>query len=173
MAKVAFTKLGLTKNTDIVEVDWNGQKIEVKQYLPMNDKLELCSRIVNESADDLNFYNPGKVAVYQTIEVILAYTNISVTEKQREDVCKLYDLFSNGLLQEVFSHIPEVELGAITSIVEATLENIYKYKNSALGIMQAMSDDYGNLKFDAQTIQKMIGDGENVEFLKEVLTKLG
>ena len=33
MAKIPFTKLALSKNTSIKEVEWKDQKIEIKQYL--------------------------------------------------------------------------------------------------------------------------------------------
>ena len=38
MAKVSFTKLGLVKNQEINIVKGNDQEIEIKQYLPNNDK---------------------------------------------------------------------------------------------------------------------------------------
>ena len=41
MAKLAFTKLGLKPNNEISIVEFNGQTIEVKQYLPVEEKLEL------------------------------------------------------------------------------------------------------------------------------------
>ena len=41
MAKLSFTKLGLKLNQEVVEIHHNDQIIEVKQYLPVNDKLEL------------------------------------------------------------------------------------------------------------------------------------
>lgn len=173
MAKVAFTKLGLSVNKDIQEIEWNGQKIEVKQYLPSNEKLELCSRIINECVDEQSFYNPGRVAIYQEIEIILAYTNINVTDKQREDPCKLFDLFANGFVQAIYSAIPEAEIGAITAIVEATIDNIYKYKNSAMGILDTLSQDYENLDLDATRIQNKLNTRENIALLQEVLTKLG
>ena len=49
MAKVSFTKLGLKKNEDIEIVEWNEQKIEVKQYLPIEDKLNLITAIIQNS----------------------------------------------------------------------------------------------------------------------------
>ncbi|MBR6516149.1 MAG: hypothetical protein IKT40_04765 [Bacilli bacterium] len=81
MAKVSFTKLGLTKSQDFVELHLNEQVIEVKSYLPVNEKLELISNVINLSADDNNFANPVKVMVYSTLEIIEAYTNISFTDK--------------------------------------------------------------------------------------------
>ena len=41
MAKVSFTKLGLKKNEEVGILHINEQDIEVKQYLPINEKLEL------------------------------------------------------------------------------------------------------------------------------------
>lgn len=174
MAKVGLTKLGLSINKEIEHFIWNDQEIEVKQYLPSNDKLELCSLVINESSDDNNFYNPGRVAIFQAIETIAAYTNINITDKQKEDPCKLFDLLhSSGLAEKVYSLIPENEIGAITSIIEATIDNIYKYKNSFLGVIQAIGDEHNALDFSAEEIQKKIANSENIEFLKEVLTKLG
>jgi hypothetical protein len=174
MAKVGLSKLGLSVNKNVEEISWNGQIIEVKQSLPSNEKLEVCSKIINESVDDQNFYNPGRVAIFQAIETLLAYTNINVTDKQKEDPCKLFDLFhSSGLAAQIYAAIPENELGAIQSIVEATIHNIYEYKNSVLGILENISTDYSNLNLDAQKIQEQLSEGKGIELLKDVLTKLG
>ena len=67
MAKVSFTKLGLTKNSDVSILEWGDQKIEVKDYLPMNEKLELVSTIVNNSIDDNGYYNPMRVKLYMAL----------------------------------------------------------------------------------------------------------
>jgi hypothetical protein len=39
MAKVAFNKLGLKMNQETKNIVFNGQSIEIKQYLPINEKL--------------------------------------------------------------------------------------------------------------------------------------
>ena len=174
MAKVGLSKLGLSVNKDVEEISWNGQIIEVKQYLPSNEKLEVCSKIINESVDDQNFYNPGRVAIFQAIETLLAYTNINVTDKQKEDPCKLFDLLhSSGLAAVIYAAIPENELGAIQSIIEATIHNIYEYKNSILGILDTLKEDHDNLELDAVKIRDALANGENIEFLQEVMKKLG
>ena len=81
MAKVSFTKLVLKKNEDVEIVEWNEQKIEVKQYLPIEDKLKLITAIIQNSIDDNGYYNPAKIYVNTIIEMINFYTNISFTEK--------------------------------------------------------------------------------------------
>ena len=52
MAKLAFSKLGLKENKDVVIYTYQGQEIEVKQYLPIKDKLELLSKVISRSMND-------------------------------------------------------------------------------------------------------------------------
>lgn len=175
MAKVSFTKLGLTKNSDVSIVEWNGQQIEVKDYLPMSEKLELVSTIINNSIDDNGYYNPMRVYINTIIEVILAYTNISVTEKQKEDILKLYDLFvSSGLSGKIIGEtINPYEYQQLQKWIYETINSIYSYKNSVMGILDTVSEDYGNLKLDAESIHENLADPEQLTLLKDVLTKLG
>ena len=42
-----------------------------------------------------------------------------------------------------------------------------------MGILDNMSKDYDKLNFDAEALKEKLGNGENIEFLKEVLDKLG
>ena len=174
MAKVSFSKLGLTKDTKISIVEWNDQKIEVKDYLPMNEKLELVSTIVNNSIDDNGYYNPMRVHINIIIETILAYTNINVTDKQKEDILKLYDLFvSGGLSGQIMSTINPYEYNYIKQWVAETINSIYNYKNSVLGILDTISTDYSNLELDAAKLKENLADPEQLTLLKDVLTKLG
>lgn len=174
MAKVSFTKLGLKTNQEIRCIECNEQIIEVKQYLPINDKLELISNVINASHDDNNFANPVKVSVFTALEIAYNYTNINFTDKQKEDPTKLYDMLtSSGLMSLIFDTIPENELGTVFSGVKDSVEAIYTYRNSVLGILESISADYSQLNFDAEEIQKKLGDPNNMAFLKEVLTKLG
>ena len=73
MAKVSLTKLGLKINQDIKNIEFNEQIIEVKQYLPINEKLELISSVINSAADENNFSNPIKENVFLTLEIISLY----------------------------------------------------------------------------------------------------
>lgn len=175
MAKVAFTKLGLKRKDEVKTVNINNNVIEVKQYLPINDKLALISRVINLSHDSSNnFANPVQVEVIGTIEIIMAYTNLSFTEKQKEDYAKLYDLLEeNGITKDLISAIPEDEYTFLIDGINESIEAVYKYQNSILGILEAVSQDYSNLEFDATKIQQQLADPDNLALLKGVMTKLG
>ena len=174
MAKVGFTKLGLKVNQDVNYIEFNEQTIEVKQYLPVNDKLELISNVINASADNNNFANPVKISVFSTLEIFYAYTNINFTEKQKEDPTKLYDtLISSGLVAAVANAIPEAEYHEIMRGIADSINAVYTYRNSVLGILETVSQDYEGLNLDASAIQSKLADPENMALLKQVLTKLG
>lgn len=175
MAKVAFTKLGLTKNQETKNLNWNEQNIEVKQYLPISEMLDIVASIVNRAHDgESNFSNPIKVDIYTTLEILFNYTNINFTDKQKEDVLKLYDLVINsGLYAEVVKLIPAEEYRRLIAAIDKTITAVYAYQNSVMGILDTISTDYRNLDLNATDIQSKLADPQNMEFLKSVLTKLG
>ena len=174
MAKVSLTKLGLKVNQDIKNIEFNEQIIEVKQYLPINEKLELISSVINSAADENNFSNPIKENVFLTLEILYHYTNINFTDKQKEDPIKLYDLVvSSGLVNKITDLIPEEELDEVINGVAQSVKAIYTYRNSALGILESISQDYSALNLEATEIQQKLADPDNMALLKQVLTKLG
>ena len=167
--KVGLTKLNLKKNTEITPVEWGDQTIEVKQYLPIQEKLDLISRIVSMSLDDNNFANPVRINIFSILEIMYAYTNINFTDKQKEDFLGLYDLIvSSGLWDKIFEAITK-DYTFIMENVEEVIEEVYKYKNSVLGILQAAVTDYKDLDLDATKLKEKIGDPENLKLLKAVV----
>lgn len=174
MAKIGFTKLSLKRKNEVKTITINNNQIEIKQYLPVNEKLDLIARVINGAHDQNNFPNPIKIEVIGTLEMIMAYTNISFTEKQKEDIPKLYDLLEeNGVIKDIISQIPEDEYNFIIDGINKTVDAVYTYNNSILGILESVSQDYSNLDFDIEKIQQAISNPENLELLKDILTKLG
>lgn len=179
MAKVPFSKLqakidnGVTK---VTHLNASGEEViyEVKNYLPFVDKLELVSRIINQSIDDNGFYNPMRVKYNMTLEIVYAYTNLTFTDKMKEDSFKLYDTFiSSGIFDEVINVIKDNDWIEIQESVWDTIDNIYHYNNSVLGILESVKNDYNNVSFDAQAIQDNLANEENLQLLRDVLGKLG
>lgn len=172
--KVTFAKLKLSIDNSVKEVLFNEKTIEVKQYLPMEEKLNIVSNILNYSAEDQKFYNQGKIEVFLTLEMVYAYTNIIFTDKQKEDSVKLYDIIvSSGLWIAILEAIPEGEVDLIKTMIKKTLKGVYTYTNSIYGILDNVVADYANMDLDAGDIQKKLADPENLSLVKEILTKLG
>ena len=174
MAKPTFSKLKLAVNTDKKEITWEDQVIEVKQYLSIEDKLKLITEVLNASADENRFYNKGKIDMYFKLYITYFYTNINFTDKQKEEVIKTYDaLYSSGLWNCVKKAIPEEELDYVYDLVIDAVEQIYNYQNSVYGILDAISNDYEGLNLDIQKLTQNLNNKEGVQFLDQVLTKMG
>ena len=122
----------------------------------------------------MKFYNVGKIHIFLALEMMFTYTNINFTDKQKEDVCKLYDtIVSSGLYEIIMEAIPQSEYDYVLDTTMDTIESIYAYNNSIMGILDAVSTDYSNLSLDASELQKQIADPENLALLKGIMTKLG
>ena len=174
MAKVSLTKLGLKVNQDIKNINFNEQDIEIKQYLPVNEKLMLISNVLNLSHDNNNFANPVKISIFTTLEIMYAYTNINFTDKQKDDPTKLYDLLiSTGLVKQVINAIPEEEYHEVICGISDSIDAVYTYQNSVMGILDSISQDYSSLDLNATEIQKKLSDPNNMELLKQILSNLG
>lgn len=175
MSRVPFTKLGLKKIEDTKTITINDVDIEVKQYLPIQSKLDFIANVISNSIEmDNKFANPVKEDAYFGLAIIDYYTNITFTDKQRENVNDTYDkLESNDIINKIISVIPEKEYNILFNGLKETSKAMYQHLNSALGILETVSKDYSdvNLDIDALT-DKLSNSSEDLSFLKEVLNKL-
>ena len=174
MAKIAFSKLGVKPNVEVATLIWGEYEIEIRQYLSIKDKAEMISKIINASADTTGFYNPLRVRVYLTLETLYYYTNIGFTEKQKENVDKLYDsVISSSLFDQVVSLIPADEWEDLQNSIWHTISNIYDYRNSVVGILDTITTNYDSTKLDIDALQESIANPETLTLLKDIMSQLG
>lgn len=172
--KPTFAKLSLKLDNNIKTIVINEQEIEVKQYLPINDKLDLISTVINLSMDDNNFANPVKVQVYTKLEILFRYTNLSFTDKQKDDLVKIYDLLeSNHIFDLIIAEIPESEYKYICESTEKCVKEIYAYSNSIMGVLERLSADYSQTSFDMDALKTKLENIGDVSLLQDIVDKLG
>lgn len=174
MAKLAFSKLGIKTDTSVSKIFVNEQEVEVKNYLPLDKKMELLSNVISAVwGEDDKYINRGKLECFFALEVMYAYTNLTFTDKMKEDPTKLYDMiFSSGLYHKVCALIQE-ELNFLYTCLFNTLDSMVQYQRSALGIMETIGTNYQDVEFNAEKVRDDLADPGNMAFLKDVLTKLG
>ena len=165
MAKVSFTNLKLKINKEVKEITFNDTKIEVLQYLPIEDKYDLVM-ITLQKAREGNIYNPVKLEMYFNLNLVYLYSNLSFTDKQREDEAKLYDtLMSNGLLNQIIEAIPNGEYNELMEYV-GTLET--KLENNEKSIAAKLADFMEGLPEKMQKAAE-IAENFNPEQFKNVI----
>lgn len=175
MAKIPFTKLKCKIEENIKEVSVGEDiVIEIKQYLPIQKKLELIGNVIMYAHEqDANYSNPVKAAVIRDIEVVFAYTNIAFTEKQKEDIPKLYDLLkSSGVLNIIISNIPIEEYVEIVKGVEASIKSVYEYQNSAVGIIDTLKNKSDDLNINIEELINSIENPESLGTLKTIIEEI-
>lgn len=175
MAKVNFTKLNKIKSLPVVEISIDDQKVLVEQYLPLEEKVNLITSVIEQSGNgEEGFFNIVKLNAYYIIEMIRAYTNINFTEKQLEDTTKLYDaIVLNGIWNAVATAIPVSEKEYIWDNILALAKEITTYNNSVLGILKSISNNRDDLNFDVNEIMSQINDPEALKLLKSMVDMTG
>lgn len=167
-----YTDLNLHINEETKTIEFNNDEVIIKQYLPVEQKLELIGKAMNYAHDSNNFSNTIKGDVCLDIMIIDYYTDIEFDEEMEIDV--VYDeLSSNGLLDQIKNEIPCKELDFISYGFYSIVDNYYKYRNSVLGILDIMKTDYSDLEFNIENLQEKLANGENIDLLKKILTDLG
>lgn len=168
MAKVGLTKLTTVKKPEIKIIKFKEQDIEVKQYLPLKEKLGMIQDI-GIAAIGEKWVNPVIVDVLFNIKVIQYYTNINLTETQLSNPEELFDTLElNGIVDTIQRNIPESEIEIIRFWLKETINSINNYNNSALGVMDNISKNYDATKLDLEALNEQLQTPEMQEFVKNL-----
>lgn len=169
MAKLSFTKINKpAKPIDVITVDFQGEKLEIKQYLPTKDKVEMLDEYCAYFLGD-KVYNPLKEEVYKRILLIKYYTNVTFTEKQIENIESLNDkIVLSGLYDVVEENLKDKEdYIEICFIFSELTQALVGYRTSFVGIVEMLSEQktLANM-IDLEKIMAEIKDPEMKAFVE-------
>jgi len=173
MANINFASLNIKEEKEVKTIEFNDIEISVIQYLPIDAKIKFIENVLRNSADENNFANPMKVAIFTGIETVENYTNIIFSKAEKENPSLLFDkLVTSQLLEDILDEIPSAEYSGLLSWLKETIDGYYKYKNSALGVIESAALDANALNFELDKIKEEITNTENFNTLKEIAEKL-
>jgi len=153
MAKISYANMKLKINTDVNTFDFCGQKVEVLKYLPAQDKYDLLMITLQKSYED-GIYNDFKLNLYFSMHLVYMYTNISFTEKQREDELKLYDnLKSNGFFDKFYAALDENEYNELFDQLGDIRDALTDYNKGINAIVDRIIND---LPANAEAAAKIV-----------------
>lgn len=139
--KVSYTNLKLKVDKSVNTFDFQGQSIEVRKYLEISDKYDLVM-ITLQKAEENGIYNPLKLDIYFHLHLIYMYTNLSFTDKQKEDELKLYDcLKSSGFIYQFMNTLDDEEYNYLFEMMQDTVNDYMNYKNTAGAVLQSIIQD--------------------------------
>lgn len=165
MAKVSFASLKLKVKDEIKTININDKEVEVKQYLTAEDKYDLIM-ISLQQAKENGIYNDFKLDMFLHLNMVFMYTNLTFTDKQRENLPNLYDILeTNDIIEMVISAIPENEIKIIYEEVNEIKKSLIAYENSVAGIVNNLITQ---LPVNAQAAADIV-DNFNPEKYNEVI----
>lgn len=160
--KVSFANLKLKVNTEVNEFDYLDNKFEVLKYLPISDKFDLVNIVLQNSKRKDGYYDPIQLEKYFNLYIVYMYSNINFTDKQKEDEDKLYDLLeSNGIINEIISHMEEAEYEDLLEKLNETKENEMSYITTAAAMIRNIIAD---LPTQADAAMKIVDNFDPEKF---------
>ena len=159
--KVSYANMKLKTNTAVNTFEFCGQKIEVLKYLPAADKYDLLMVTLQKSLEG-NIYNEFKLNLYFELNLVYMYTNISFTEKQREDEFKLYDtLRSNGFFELFYEALDDKEYEELFDQIAELKATMERSKGSVAGVIANIIED---LPANAEAAAKIVENFDPSQF---------
>lgn len=141
MAKVSYSSLKLKVNSEVKKFTWEDKEIEVLQYLPISDKYDLIM-IALQKAKEGDIYNPIKLDMYFHLNLVYLYTNLSFTEKQKENEEKIFDtLVSTNLLSMIMENIPEEEFDDLWDKMNEYMKSELQYSTTTAAVIKSIISD--------------------------------
>lgn len=161
-----YKDLNLHINNDMYSIEVQGKKINIKKYLPINDKKDLIEITLQKAEEPNGTYNEILIDMYFNLYLVYLYTDIIFTDEDREDEMKLYDqLESSGLLERIIDKIPDDEYDTLMGYLETMRKEDSYYKHSAAAMVQKLIID---LPKNAEAAAKIV-QNFNPEKYQEVV----
>ena len=135
-----FNKLNLKLNTKTRVLKFKDNEIKVKQYLPVEDKVNLVQITLQQSLDE-GVYNEGLLTAYFHVYTVMFYTDLEFTDEEKQNVLTLFDLMDNeNLIGSVIELIPKDEFTDLFEILQNQQRNNMVYKQSASYLISQFID---------------------------------
>lgn len=158
-----------------VVIKFNGEEFAIKTYLPIAEKIDLITEVLNNAFGEDNYPNYFKSEIYFTLKVVGYYTELRFEDEN--NIFDNYDfLIHSGLWDKIKDVIPSSELAFLNGCRQRTIEDIYTYNNSAMGILDAIAHRKDDLNVDMKKLEEIkasVSDVKELALLKDVVTKLG
>lgn len=108
-----------------------GVEIKVKQYLPMEEKVNLVQIALQQSIED-GVYNEGLLIAYFNTYIVMFYSDLEFSDEEKQDIISIFDILdTNGIITAVCDAIPETEFHDLTDLLNSQHDNNIVYKQSA------------------------------------------
>lgn len=145
------TVSNLTKDLKVIDeiltLEFNGEKIEVSGYLPIEKKYQLVNWVISQSRRNSVTNHLSRLDLEKKFDIALVnyYTDYKFDIVNKEEYNKAYDILNtNGFFDLVLTGIPEQEYNKLVKIMEEEISKDQVYHNSVAGSINKLLDKFNN-----------------------------
>lgn len=182
MDKIKLHTLGpmpqsITNLVQIGEVE-----VEVNNSIPYETVLDMIQWCINFIVDDRPFISAPLKRVVSDFAIVKFYTNLDIIgfDGPNFDMTRVYEdydlLRAHGAFDKIREHIAPDQLKFFTETLEETMASIIAYRNSAQGIVDALTAEANNNTEALQAALDQMKDPDQlgtVEHLMDIVQTLG
>lgn len=132
-------------NEDIIEVEFLGQKIKVKGYIPIEEKYQLVNWVIaqNRRNQDTQLLNRIDIDKKLDVAIVNFYTDYEFDIINKDVFNKTYDILNTeNFFNIVINSIPKEEYEYITAILNKEIENDDKYHCTIAGALNTLLEKF-------------------------------
>lgn len=174
--KLAFNIFEVVSDPIQNVIKFNDQEIQIKQYLPVQDKMSIIEYVVagsfSENDKKIRFYNTANRAVIFDYFIAKFYTDINIPDIEDADIYTIYNiLVENKIIDLIKDTIPKTELGFLNYHINKRISEEFRCigeENKVVNMINKFITDLNDSipKF-IDTVNNL--DADKIENLKNIV----
>lgn len=182
--KVSDLKKAIKENkTDGIKIlDWNGLEIEVKNYIPIEEKISFAMSVYESAVNTengLHIVNDNYVELAYRVLLIETYTNLSLPQTKGDDgekitdIVRAYDLLcESGLYDFIYGGIPVYEICSLEDVLENYIKTQRDKYEQNIKIEKVIKDGISNLLNKLEEFTKSMPTTEEMEKTPDLVANI-
>ncbi len=161
--------IALDRKENIKLVDYNGLTIQIKQYLPITEKVGFASAVYNSAKyedTDLNIISENTLDIAFKNLLVETYTNLTLSKNPIESYDMLVD---SGLYNVVCDNIPEKELLDLQQVLENHIITKQNEFEQSMKLEYIIKNAIDNLLFKLENFVSSIPSTEEMKELPDIV----
>lgn len=172
--RIKLANLGPIKESPIEYVQIGDAVLQVKKYIPYEEMLDMIQWCIDYIINDRPFISAPLKKIIKDLAVLNFFTNVDtsfLTEYyDMKDIYEEYDLvYRHNVMDQIIPKIDEGQMKFFNETLDATLESIMAYRNSAVGIVDALAENAKKDTGDMEKALAFMNQGDNREKIANLL----
>lgn len=172
--RIKLVNLGPIEESPMEYVQIGDAVLQVKKYIPYEEMLDMIQWCIDYIINDRPFISAPLKKIIKDLAVLNFFTNVDtsfLTEyRDMKDIYEEYDLvYRHNVMDQIIPKIDEGQMKFFNETLDATLESIMAYRNSAVGIVDALAENAKKDTGDMEKALAFMNQGDNGEKIANLL----